>query len=60
MYEQHKLHQSSHPPPEPVVLPTRPDENDNIYTFVGEAFCDGIMNGEFMERAGEIQDFFLV
>lgn len=60
MYEQHKLHQSSHPPPEPIPLPTRPNENDNIYTFVGEAFCDGIMDGEFMERAGEIQDFFLI
>ncbi|KAK1776760.1 heterokaryon incompatibility protein-domain-containing protein [Copromyces sp. CBS 386.78] len=47
----------------PVTTDTdryRPDENDNIYTFVGEAYCDGIMDGEFMERAGEIQDFFLV
>ncbi|KAK3402242.1 heterokaryon incompatibility protein-domain-containing protein [Sordaria brevicollis] len=60
MYERYNLHQASRPPPEPVALPTRPDENDSIYTFVGEAFCDGIMDGEFMERAGEIQDFFLV
>ncbi|KAJ4405943.1 hypothetical protein N0V85_004589 [Neurospora sp. IMI 360204] len=60
MYEQYKLHQSSHPQPEPVVSPIRPGKNDSIYTFVGEAFCDGIMDGEFMQRAGESQDFFLV
>lgn len=60
MYEQYKFHQSTCTPPEPVVLPMRPDENDSIYTFVGEAFCDGIMDGEFMERAGEIHDFFLI
>lgn len=59
MHKQYELHQSSRPQPESVMLPTRPDENDDIYIFVGEAFCDGIMDDEFMEQAGEFQDFVI-
>lgn len=60
MRKQYELHQSSCPQPEPVMLLIRSDENDDIYIFVGEAICDGIMDGEFMEQAGEFQDFFIV
>lgn len=31
----------------PYVL--RRSEDGGSYTFVGEAYCDGIMDGEFME-----------
>ncbi|KAH7629963.1 heterokaryon incompatibility protein-domain-containing protein [Sordaria sp. MPI-SDFR-AT-0083] len=34
---------------------------DNTYTFVGEAYCDGIMDGELADKLeSERQDFYLV
>ncbi|KAK3496050.1 hypothetical protein B0T13DRAFT_276689 [Neurospora crassa] len=41
----------------PFVL--RPTGEDNTFTYVGDVYCDGIMDGEITLRK-ERQDFFLV
>ncbi|EGO55055.1 hypothetical protein NEUTE1DRAFT_130947 [Neurospora tetrasperma FGSC 2508] len=41
----------------PFVL--RPTDEDNTFTYVGDAYCDGIMDGEIIFRE-ERRDFFLV
>ncbi|KAL0465055.1 heterokaryon incompatibility protein domain-containing protein [Neurospora intermedia] len=41
----------------PFVL--RPTSEDNTFTYVGDAYCDGIMDGEITLRE-ERRDFFLV
>lgn len=41
-----------------VIRPV-PEEGENKYILVGEAYCDGVMNGEMAETA-EKKDFFLV
>ncbi|KAK1782248.1 LOW QUALITY PROTEIN: heterokaryon incompatibility protein-domain-containing protein [Copromyces sp. CBS 386.78] len=41
----------------PFVL--RPTSDDNTFTYLGDAYCDGIMDGEITLR-GEKQNFFLV
>jgi hypothetical protein len=39
----------------PYIL--RRKEDETSYTFVGEAYCDGIMDGEFMERDSKQEIF---
>lgn len=41
------------------VIRPAPEEGENMYTLVGEAYCDRIMSGEIAETA-EKKDFFLI
>ncbi|KAK3947063.1 Heterokaryon incompatibility protein 6, OR allele [Pseudoneurospora amorphoporcata] len=41
------------------VIRPAPEHGENTYTLVGEAYCDGIMDGEIADTA-EKRDFFLV
>ncbi|KAK1775420.1 heterokaryon incompatibility protein [Copromyces sp. CBS 386.78] len=41
------------------VIRPAPEHGENMYTLVGEAYCDGIMDGEIADTA-EKRDFFLV
>ncbi|KAJ4313499.1 hypothetical protein N0V84_009376 [Fusarium piperis] len=36
-----------------IAFVLRPLEGSEEYTFVGEAYCDGVMDGEILERADE-------
>ncbi|KAK1753212.1 HET-6OR heterokaryon incompatibility protein (het-6OR allele) [Echria macrotheca] len=42
----------------PFVLRPRDGGCENMFAFVGEAYCDGVMDGEMLER-GKKQPFFL-
>ncbi|KAK3398601.1 heterokaryon incompatibility protein [Sordaria brevicollis] len=42
-----------------VIRPAPPEDGQDRYTLVGEAYCDGIMDGEIADTA-EKRDFFLV
>jgi hypothetical protein len=42
----------------PFVLTPR-EGGEGVFEFVGEAYCDGVMDGEVAE-GGELTDFFLV
>jgi hypothetical protein len=42
----------------PYVIRSRPDSGLNHYEVVGEAYCDGIMDGE--AAGGPLVDIFLV
>ncbi len=42
----------------PYVIRPRPDSGLNHYELVGEAYCDGIMDGEAMDRP--LDDIYLV
>ena len=39
------------------VIRPAPEHRENTYTLVGEAYCDGIMDGEIADKA-EKRDFF--
>ncbi|KAH7628980.1 hypothetical protein B0T09DRAFT_374624 [Sordaria sp. MPI-SDFR-AT-0083] len=41
------------------VIRPAPEHGENMYTLVGEAYCDGIMDGEIADTA-EKRNFFLV
>ena len=41
------------------VIRPAPEHGENTYTLVGEAYCDGIMDGEIADTA-EKRDFFHV
>lgn len=43
----------------PYVVRPVPEKGDNTYLLMGEAYCDGIMDGELADTA-EREDFYLI
>lgn len=41
----------------PIVLRARPVEKGGGFTFVGDAYVDGIMHGEFVKTKPSFEDF---